>query len=271
MMDKTTNRMENGRPGGAARRGGLARAGLLRALALVLLALPGGAVWGGDLNPPAGGPSDSASAMYTLLDIWNRLTTNATATKRAGVFAEPSAGPGATGKTLDEIYAAALPTQVPKTGKTTSSAAGDDGDLEKGVAWPSPRFTDNGDGTVTDNLTGLIWLKNANCGGTMTWANALTYCHTLSSGSCGLSDGSVEGDWRLPNRRELLSLIDDGRSDPALPSGHPFTGVLSSYYWSSTAFAFGTSLAWSVYLFVGSVNGIEKSDTNYVWPVRGGQ
>ena len=57
------------------------------------------------------------------------------------------------------------PAMLPKTGQTTSYAAGDDGALQKGVAWPNPRFTDNGNGTVTDNLTGLIWLKNANCFG----------------------------------------------------------------------------------------------------------
>ena len=45
---------------------------------------------------------------------------------------------------------------VPKTGFTGSVATGDDGDLKKGVAWPSPRFTDHGNGTVTDKLTGLV-------------------------------------------------------------------------------------------------------------------
>ena len=100
---------------------------------------------------------------------------------------------------------------VAKTGQTTLSATGDDGDLEKGVAWPSPRFTDNGNGTVTDNLTGLIWLKNANADGVKTWANALSYCNSLASGLAGLSDGSVAGDWRLPNVKELHSLIDYGR------------------------------------------------------------
>ena len=51
---------------------------------------------------------------------------------------------------------------VPQTGQTDYYAAGDDGALQKGVPWPTPRFTDNGNGTVTDNLTHLIWLKNAN-------------------------------------------------------------------------------------------------------------
>ncbi len=49
---------------------------------------------------------------------------------------------------------------LPRTGQTTSYATGDDGDLQVGVDWPLPRFTDNNNGTVTDNLTGLIWLKN---------------------------------------------------------------------------------------------------------------
>ena len=50
---------------------------------------------------------------------------------------------------------------VPKTGQTTPYVAGDDGTLQKGVAWPAPRFTDNSNGTVTDKLTGLIWMKDA--------------------------------------------------------------------------------------------------------------
>jgi hypothetical protein len=55
------------------------------------------------------------------------------------------------------------PAPVPQTGQTASYAAGDDGDIQAGVPWPVPRFTDNGNGTVRDNLTGLIWLKNASC------------------------------------------------------------------------------------------------------------
>ena len=52
---------------------------------------------------------------------------------------------------------------VPKTGQTTSFYSGDDGELQRGVIWPSPRFMDWGDGTVTDNLTGLMWLKDCEC------------------------------------------------------------------------------------------------------------
>ncbi|MEO5376690.1 MAG: DUF1566 domain-containing protein [Magnetococcus sp. DMHC-6] len=160
--------------------------------------------------------------------------------------------------------------KIPKTGQTKVYATGDDGDLQKGVAWPDPRFTDNGDGTVKDNLTGLIWLKNANCFSSQSWTNALSSANGLASGSCGLTDGSVVGDWRLPTVNELLSFTDDGRSYPPLPLGHPFSSVQTDLYWSSTTFAGGTSLAWIVYLGNGFVNFIDKSYTYYVWPVRGG-
>jgi len=136
------------------------------------------------------------------------------------------------------------------------AGTGQDGDWQKGVAWPNPRFTDNGNGTVTDNLTGLIWLKNANCFDIRSWATALTDASMLNSGECGLTDGSVEGNWRLPNVREMQSLVDYERSNPALPSSHPFSGVPSNdsnYYWTSTTFQPYTSNAWLVRLIFGSV------------------
>ena len=114
---------------------------------------------------------------------------------------------------------------------------GQDGEIQAGVPWPTPRFIDNENGTVTDNLTGLIWLKNADGFGEVTWARALTHAHNLASGSSGLTDGSVAGDWRLPNIRELYSLIDYGTGNPCLPDGHPFTDVKSAIYWTSTTLA----------------------------------
>ncbi len=169
------------------------------------------------------------------------------------------------------VSGTAKPAPVAKTGQTTSYAAGDDGALQKGVAWPNPRFTDNGNGTVTDNLTGLIWLKNVNAFGARNWATALTDCATLNSGEVGLSDESAEGDWRLPNVQELQSLIDYGRFNPALPSGHPFTGFQSYFYWSSSTVSVSTNDAWFVYLYVGNVGNGTKEAMHSVWPVRGGQ
>ena len=179
----------------------------------------------------------------------------------------------------------AAPAPVARTGQTATvpenpAVAGSDGALQKGVPWPNPRFTDNSDGTVTDNLTGLIWLKNANAFGQKTWATALTDCSTLNSGEHGLTDGSIEGDWRLPHVEELHSLKDWRYYNPAVPNtagigqwtaGDPFTGVQSSTYWSSTTFAASTTRAWYVSLYYGFVNIAVKGYTYYVWPVRGGE
>jgi hypothetical protein len=158
--------------------------------------------------------------------------------------------------------------QLPRTGQTTSYATGDDGALQKGVAWPNPRFTDNGNGTVTDGLTGLVWLKNANCFSTQTWTAALSSANTLANGACGLTDGSTAGQWRLPNRKELRSLADYSKYSPALPTGHPFSNVQSGGYWSGTTYAFSTSYAWGVYMVDGVVAYDDKTYAYYVWPVR---
>jgi hypothetical protein len=122
-------------------------------------------------------------------------------------------------KTLDEQVVPKLDEccgkiGVPRRGQTTSYGPGGNGALQRGVPWPKPRFTDNGNGTVTDNLTGLIWLKDANCFGTRGWTDALNDCNNLKHGSCGLTDFSSTGDWRLPNRKELESLLDFDR-EPA--------------------------------------------------------
>ena len=170
---------------------------------------------------------------------------------------------------------------VEKTGQTGSLSSGDDGDLQKGVAWPNPRFTDGGNGAVTDNLTKLIWLKNANAFGGRTWEQALSDANTLSSGSAGLTDGSVAGDWRLPNVKELQSLIDFGYHNPALSSasgtrkwtsGNAFIGVQPFPYWSSTTYSTSTPHAWVVNLSAGYVYRTNKTDSlDCVWPVRAGQ
>ena len=178
------------------------------------------------------------------------------------------------------------PTSVnlPKTGQTTCydaagavvacAGTGQDGDLQKGVAWPSPRFTDNGNGTVKDNLTGLIWLKDANCFSRRTWAQALSDANSLANGSCGLTDGSSAGNWRLPNRKELRSLINYSQANSAAWLNLPaqgFSNVQADYYWSSSTYAFNPASAWSVHMYDGGVGGDGKTSSYYVWPVRAGQ
>jgi len=179
---------------------------------------------------------------------------------------------------------------VNKTGQTTSYATGDAGYYQYGIdpaiaptggitgAYNTPsytgtRFIDNGDGTVTDILTALIWLKNANCTDTvegivksvgyLNWANALTWSNNLASGKCGLTDGSTAAQWRLPNINELHSL------GPTWPPGTPFTAVQGSFYWSGSSY--DTSDAWVVNMWDGYVLNGSKNNSSYVWPVRSGQ
>jgi len=186
------------------------------------------------------------------------------------------------------------PAPVGKTGATAmigyTLQNGEDGKLKKGVAWPNPRFKDNGNGTVADNLTGLIWLTNANCiafysGDTIgqndrPWTEAIVSANSLGNGYCGLADGSSAGDWRLPNRFELESLLHLGFENPVLSDasgsskwtqGNSFINV-ESLYWSSTTYSNNYDIAWIVDFFYGYVrNGDKEGDHYNVWPVRGGK
>lgn len=159
------------------------------------------------------------------------------------------------------------PANLWKTGQTDSYGTGDDGDLRWGIAWPNPRFIDNKDGTITDNLTGLMWILDGNTPGPIscnpnalkTWQEALDHIKCLNTNNyLGYSD------WRLPNIKELLSLID-------------YNGLfsISSFdLWSSTSVASMPTHAWVVggnYLFtLGELMSLEKSLFKLnVLPVRG--
>lgn len=130
------------------------------------------------------------------------------------------------------------------------------------------RFINNGNGTVRDNATGLIWLKNANCFGARSWDDATTAIATLASGTCGLTDGSIAGSWRLPAKDELRQLLDLSQNKPALPTGHVFDDVQLLSYWTSSAYAYETGSAWSIVLQNGYMSHGRKSYNNYAWPVR---
>jgi len=172
----------------------------------------------------------------------------------------------------EDTAADEAPAWLWKTGQKTKYSTGDDGDLEKGIAWPSPRFIDHGNGTVTDNLTGLMWTKNASLGGVTTWQEALDYVKTLDTGK--------HSDWRLPNRKELLSLIDRQAFQPTLPDEAKgifqylqSVGGYGPYYWTSTTTASNTSNAW---VFCSQCFGLHEefsksSNFFYLWPVRSAQ
>ena len=91
----------------------------------------------------------------------------------------------------------------------------------------------------------------------------------LRDGEGGLSDGSVEGAWRLPTKNELHALVN-GNEPVRYSTPRAFVGVQFYYYWSSTTTVFSTDSAWSVYLVLGSYDYHNKSFIWYVWPVRGG-
>lgn len=164
------------------------------------------------------------------------------------------------------------------------AGTGQDGEHQMGVAWPSPRFTDLGDGTVRDNMTRLIWLQDADCkgttfpkaGGKASMVEAYVYVNTLNEGNipndCG--DDSSHTDWRIPNRFELESLLDLGEVGPPLPAGHPFTNVQLDYYWSSSYesyYAPELGIGWAVHFSAGAVAGRSWTlEPSYLWPVRGG-
>lgn len=126
----------------------------------------------------------------------------------------------------------------------------------------TPRFERNDDGIVTDHKTGLQWQDDY--GGAIKldeWNDAIAYCENLSLGGYA--------DWRLPNIRELLSIADRSRSDPAIDP--VFQSVSSGGYWSSTTFADSTGFAWYVYFYDGFSAYNVKGDDGYVRCVRGGQ
>ncbi|MFC1814322.1 DUF1566 domain-containing protein [Thermodesulfobacteriota bacterium] len=139
------------------------------------------------------------------------------------------------------------------------------------------RFTDMGDGTIRDNISGLIWLKNANDFGMINWDAAMSAAATLNSEEHGLTDGSSEGDWRLPTKEEWEAFVDT-RYAPALcntagdgswSQGDAFNDVVGQMlYWSSTEF--DEYDVWTVYLYYGVTQQNDRSQEWAVWPVRSG-
>ena len=155
---------------------------------------------------------------------------------------------------------------VVKTGQLTSYVDYDDGYYQKGLPVSGARFTDNGDGTITDNVLKLQWAKDGNgagCnnGGTLAWAAAISFCKNLNFAN--------HTDWRLPNVKELQSIADYGRVSPAIDP--LFTNTQSNVYWSGTTYAGNTGSAWFVYFDDGSVYYGSKGDGYYVRAVRSSQ
>ncbi|HEY6890494.1 MAG TPA: DUF1566 domain-containing protein, partial [Solirubrobacter sp.] len=206
-------------------------------------------------------------------------TTAQTSGVTANDFTNPvkytvTAADGSTSTYTVTVTVAGPPDPLPRTGQTVSYATGDDGNLLKGEAWPSPRFTTNADTTVTDHLTGLVWAPDAstpgpgacNPGGTRTWQGAVDHVACLNANAY-----LGQTDWRLPNRNELGSLSHYGQPDAAAwLDGQGFTSASSGNFWSSTIYL----PAYSLYVWIagieGSLDGSSATSLLRVWPVRTG-
>src|SRR5215211_3607778 len=88
-----------------------------------------------------------------------------------------------------------------------TSAMGD-----TGATVLTPRYVNNGNGTVTDNQTRLVWLKNPGCFSFMLWDDAKLAAANLKSGDCALTDGSKAGSWRLATASEWTATIQQAVS-----------------------------------------------------------
>jgi hypothetical protein len=123
-------------------------------------------------------------------------------------------------------------------------------------------YKNNNDGTVTDTNTSLMWQQDGSS--YKTWEQALAYCEDLSLGGYA--------DWRLPTSKELRSIVDNSRYNPAINTTY-FPNTAASWYWSSTTFVYYTPLKWGVHFDYGNANGGSNynADFSYVRAVRGGQ
>lgn len=180
---------------------------------------------------------------------------------------------------------ATAPARLPATGQVACydgtgalifcDGTGQDGDIKAGVPWPSARFTVNSSGTeacLTDNLTGLMWVRAPDAT-SVNWVTAMTHAGNLTL--CGYSD------WRLPNVKELDSLIHQGIPQDQAANYfqaqgflgmHVFLPVASSrYVWSSSSFA--GVMAWVYDMKHGRLyTNFQKTESiGMIWPVRGGQ
>lgn len=127
------------------------------------------------------------------------------------------------------------------------------------------RYVNCRNGTITDTVTGLIWLKRADCLAASDYATANRWAAVLQERRCGLRDGSNKGDWRLPTEAEWRASLGQAPLDTTAP----FAGVQAATYWSSSGAVDDPGVAWGADPQTGAVLTVDKSESHYGWPVRG--
>ncbi len=192
------------------------------------------------------------------------------------------------GCTLDT--SGCTPIAFPATGQTTCwntagsvipcAGTGHDGDVQAGAPLA---YVDNGDGTITDTNTGLMWEKLSNDGSIHDKDTTYNWADAFAIKVADLNSGSFAGyaDWRVPNAKELQSIVNYQNVSPAVSVAFnngcaPACTVttcsctVSGNYWSSSTYAFNPQGAWFVGFGDGLVDALGKSNFNRVRAVRGG-
>lgn len=144
------------------------------------------------------------------------------------------------------------------------AGSGQDGEFRRGLPWPENRFEIRSE-LVLDRLTGLTWTHEANVTEfPVVWQDALDFIADLNSRAAwGFND------WRLPNRRELRSLLSHQTRKPPLPVPNPFINVFPGWHWTATTAAIHPAYAWYVHMEGGRMFYGRKDEYHLVWPVRG--
>jgi len=144
------------------------------------------------------------------------------------------------------------------------AGSGQDASFGVGMRGPDPRF-DVRDDQVIDKLTGLTWCRDASLAEfPLTWQESLDFAASMNR-----EQRFDQRDWRLPNRRELRSLLSLQTKLPALPEQHPFINVFNGWYWTSTTAAISPAHAWYVALDGARMFYGGKDQSFMLWPVRG--
>jgi hypothetical protein len=222
------------------------------------------------------GDTTAANVLTTALHPGTYTTTNVTTGNvKSGVAFGVGQTGAATGSPTHVLPVTDQTICYSTSGSITScTGTGQDANLQKGVA---RSYTDNANGTITDNVTGLVWQKcssgqtGSDCSGgsatQMDWSDALTYCNSNTAGLPG-------SGWYLPNSNQLFSLTDLGASSPPYINqtyfpNSPTTDVSGGTYWSNSAYQVSPNGAWSLSLTTFFFSGIDKGTLINVRCVRG--